>query len=164
MNRVPLRAVLGGVALALAASAGAQTAPTAQVAPALPAHPAAHDILALDHDIQTRTALLRTRAEFDAYMRANPTAANPVNLLSPEARRRFSAHTDFEFIARGGTPYLGDIEAELSISQAWRLLSLFGTQRAVIFMPDIRVESDADRLVDTWRRLYERCTDDSDDC
>lgn len=147
-----IRSIAAGAAFALAAGAFAASA-----APAA-APPTAGEAIRLEMRIEARTAPIQDRAQFEAYVAANPSPrANPFRLLSADAQRRFVASLDFDAIRRGtAVPQAADIEAELTLSQAWRLLALVGQQWEVVMMPDIRVETDDDRLVDDWRKLFER--------
>jgi hypothetical protein len=112
------------------------------------------EVLILDQTIQMHSALIRNRQELDDFMRMNTGSMNPLNQLSPDGRRRFLAGLDFDELSQGGFPDTFDIEAELTLSQAWRLLGLFGAQWAVELMPDIRVESKDDRAIDQWRQAF----------
>jgi len=111
------------------------------------------EILSLFDALCFATPLIRSRAELDEYMAQYTSSNNPLSWLSPDARRRFL--NDLEFSERGSMNFpSADIEAELTLSQAYRIAALFGKQSHLQFMPDIRVVSDEDRAVDAWRELY----------
>ena len=143
------------LAPAVGSSAAAAPAETTSAPP-----PTVADAMSLMSVINTQTAPIRSRAQFDAYVRATRPADNPLRGLSADARRRFVASLDFAVIRQGGRPELADIEVELTLAQAWRLLSLIGVQHWVRYLPDIRVETDDDRLIDEWRRLVDRASED----
>ncbi|MFL8003855.1 hypothetical protein [Xanthomonas vasicola] len=88
------------------------------------------------------TAPFRSTEQLDRYL-ANADASNPLALLSPASRKRFIQ--SLRFNASGVTTFTyTDIEAELSASQACRLLTLFGIQHTLASMRKIRIETQED--------------------
>ncbi|AJQ89147.1 hypothetical protein ACQR5V_04740 [Xanthomonas oryzae pv. oryzicola] len=88
------------------------------------------------------TAPIRSTEQLDRYL-ANADASSPLALLSPASRKRFIQ--SLRFNANGVTTFTyNDIEAELSASQACRLLTLFGIQHALASMRKIRIETQED--------------------
>lgn len=102
------------------------------------------------------------RAEFEAWSaRHTSLDENPFLRLSPGAKRRFLESLDSWAMRHGGAPETADIEAELTLSQAVRVLAVVGRQTIGIrFMPDIRVESHEDKVVDAWRKSVLDAEDD----
>lgn len=94
-------------------------------------------------------APIKTREDLDRYMeelRQNPDAKSPLNLLSSAARDRFV--NSLVFTERGlGGYYYGDLQSQLTASQIYRLLSLFGAQHTTSFVRGARIESRADQLI-----------------
>ncbi|HEX2121466.1 MAG TPA: hypothetical protein VHL59_07475 [Thermoanaerobaculia bacterium] len=94
-------------------------------------------------------APIKTREDLDRYMaelRQNPDARSPLNLLSPAARERFV--NSLVFTERGlGGYYYGDLQSQLTASQIYRLLSLFGAQHTTPLVRGARIESRADQLI-----------------
>ncbi len=105
-------------------------------------------------DLDVALAPAHSRAEFEAWSAHHASSdENPFLRLSPGAQRRFMESLDSWAMGHGGAPETADIEAELTLSQAVRLLAVVGRQTIGIhFMPDIRVESDEDRVADAWRK------------
>ncbi|WP_230595228.1 hypothetical protein [Xanthomonas vasicola] len=88
------------------------------------------------------TAPIRSTEQLDRYL-ANADASSPLALLSPASRKRFIQ--SLRFNASGVTTFTyTDIEAELSASQACRLLTLFGIQHTLASMRKIRIETQED--------------------
>ncbi|QBG89441.1 hypothetical protein [Xanthomonas oryzae] len=95
--------------------------------------------------LRLRTAQIHSAEGLAQYL-VKADASSPINLLSPAARKRFVE--SLRFNASGVTSFrYSDIEAELSASQAYRLLSLFGLESKVSSMRKIRVDSEEDRAV-----------------
>jgi hypothetical protein len=132
-----------------AAAAGLGTAASRAVA----ADPSKGEILSLFNALGFATPLIKSRAQLDEYMAQYTSSNNPLSWLSPAARSRFLNALEFSDRGLMNFPYR-DIEAELTLSQAYRIMALFGAQTFLTFVPDIRVVSDEDRAVDAWRQLY----------
>ncbi|WP_439448986.1 hypothetical protein [Stenotrophomonas sp. ATs4] len=71
---------------------------------------------------------------------------SPLMLLSPLARKQFVESLVFGDRGLASFSY-EPIVNEMSASEAYRLLSLFGAQRATVYIPGLRQESDADHMV-----------------
>lgn len=94
-------------------------------------------------------APIKTKEDLDRYLaglRQNPEAQSPLNALSPAARDRFLNSLVFSRQGGIGGYYYADMQAQLSASQAYRLLSLFGAQHTT-YLVNARVESRADELI-----------------
>lgn len=94
-------------------------------------------------------APIKTREDLDRYLeelRQNPEARSPLHLLSPGARDRFLNSLVFTETGLGGY-YYGDLQAQLTASQIYRLLSLFGAQHTTARIRGARIESRADQLI-----------------
>lgn len=71
---------------------------------------------------------------------------SPLTLLSPPARKQFV--DSLVFGDRGLASFNYDpIVSELSASEAYRLLALFGAQRTIAYIPGLRRASSADEVV-----------------
>jgi len=94
--------------------------------------------------ILRKNAPVHSAAQLAAYLAAPKGSDSPLDSLSPAARARFVDSLKFN---EGGVTsfYYADIESELTGSQAYALLSLFGLQGTLQFMPNVRVDSDSDR-------------------
>ena len=94
-------------------------------------------------------APIKSKADLDRYLlelRQNPEARTPLNALSPAARDRFLNSLVFTERGLGGF-YYADLEAQLTASQAYRVLSLFGAQHATSLLQGARIESRADEII-----------------
>jgi len=96
-------------------------------------------------------ALIRSRAELEAWLAGRPAAGDPLVALSPPARARFLASLRFGPQRLASFQSAG-IQSELTAVQAWRLLALFGLQSALAAMPGLAVRSPEDAEVEAWRR------------
>jgi hypothetical protein len=93
-------------------------------------------------------APIKTKEDLDRYLadlRQNPEAQSPLYALTPAARDRFLNSLVFTQGGIGGY-YYADMQAQLSASQAYRLLSLFGAQHTT-YLVNARVETRADQLI-----------------
>jgi hypothetical protein len=94
-------------------------------------------------------APIQTKEDLDRYLeelRQNPEARSPLGLLSPAARDRFVNSLVFTEQGLGGYAY-GDLQAQLTASQIYRLLSLFGAQHTTPLIKGARIESRADQII-----------------
>jgi len=71
---------------------------------------------------------------------------SPLDMLSLSARERFVESVVFNENGIGGY-YYGDLEAELTPSQIYQVLSLIGVQHSVFNFKNARVETEADLLL-----------------
>jgi hypothetical protein len=94
-------------------------------------------------------APVKTKDDLDRYqeeLRQNPEARSPLNLLSPAARDRFLNSLVFTEQGLGGYQY-GDLQRQLTASQIYQVLSLFGAQHTTSLLKGARIESRADQLI-----------------
>lgn len=91
-------------------------------------------------------AQIRSHSDLQVFMSDERLRAKTLNDLSKDAQTRFIDSLSFN--AGGLTSfYYQDIEDELSASQAYQLLALFGAQSTVGSMTEIRVNSALDRHI-----------------
>ncbi|MGH8427590.1 MAG: hypothetical protein ACRES7_06370 [Gammaproteobacteria bacterium] len=77
-------------------------------------------------------APIHSRAELDAYLKTTAGSGSPLDVLAPDARRRFLASLQF---GRGGLAGFSTADLQyLSAEQVYQILSLFGQQG---YTPDI---------------------------
>jgi hypothetical protein len=97
-------------------------------------------------------AFIRSRTELEAWLAVRPVAgADPLVALSPPARARFLA--SLRFGPQGLASFQSEgIRSELTATQAWRLLALFGLQSALAAMPGLAVRTPEDAEIEAWRR------------
>lgn len=104
----------------------------------------------LTEDVRLAMAPIRSRSELDAYLHAHPIGATPFAPLSPASRARFIDALIFD--DHGGlisSPFR-DVDAELTYTQAYRLLALFGREDDLRSLSHLRIESARDRLLRDW--------------
>lgn len=96
-------------------------------------------------NIVLKHAPINSLKQLDDHLRAL-SKESPLSLLSDAARTRFV--TGLRFGEQGLASYdYEPITSELTVSQAYRVLSLFGAQRTLSLLPDLRVSSPEDRNV-----------------
>lgn len=91
-------------------------------------------------------APIKSRDDLAQYLATTPKAQSPLELLSPGAKQRLLASLFFNENGLVSYDYT-DLVNELSASQIYRVLGLFGVQRTTGLLKDIRVSSEADRLI-----------------
>lgn len=109
------------------------------------------DRLVDDHgrELAFLLAPIKSKADLDRYLeelRQNPEARSPLNMLSPAARDRFLKSLVFTERGLGGY-YYADLEAQLTASQIYRVLSLFGAQHTTSLLQGARIENRADEII-----------------
>ena len=89
---------------------------------------------------------MHSATKLASFLATNRNSNSPIHALSPSARMRFL--NSLQFNATGVTSfYYTDIETELSSSQAYELLSLFGLQSTISVMKKLRIDTDEDREI-----------------
>jgi hypothetical protein len=148
----------------------------AQAASPVPSHGsdelhAAKDLALLQREISGRMAQIKSEVDLQAYLNSARGLPTPFDLLSPGSKRRFIESLVFTERGLGSFTY-SDIRNELSLSEAYRLLALFGREATAASIRGIRVESEEDQLVfqagaigsrnldymDYWCRTTATCT------
>lgn len=99
-----------------------------------------HNRKMLDQDIALALAPIRSREQLDSYLHRTPKGQSPLDRLSPPAKSRFIESLTFNETGLTGFRY-DDLQAELSASQAYRILSLFGAQHTTRMLKQAKVES-----------------------
>ncbi|MCD7099703.1 hypothetical protein [Stenotrophomonas sp. MMGLT7] len=95
-----------------------------------------------------KTAPIHSAEQLAGFLAKTKDTASPIDLLSPVAKARFV--DSLRFNETGVTSfYYADIESELNSSQAYELLSTFGLQSTLAFMPKLRVDNAKDREIMT---------------
>ncbi len=90
-------------------------------------------------------APVNSRGRLDLHL-IELSPESPLMLLSPLARKQFV--DSLVFGDRGLASFSYEpIVSELSAGEAYRLLSLFGAQRAIVHIPGLRKASEADHWV-----------------
>lgn len=100
-----------------------------------------------NREIAASLAPIKSREDLQRYMAATLADLNPMSRLSPAGKQRFLDSLVFnDEGALAGFRY-GDLEAELSVSEIYRIMSLFGAQHTVGLMAKARVVSKEDRQI-----------------
>ena len=94
--------------------------------------------------IDFEMALIKSQADLSAYLRS-AGRDSPLMALSPGARERFLDSLAFNENGLVGYNH-EELGRELTASQAYRILALFGAQRTT-HLVGARIENDADRAV-----------------
>jgi hypothetical protein len=90
------------------------------------------------------TATIRSQDDLQRYLVTTAISSSPLGALSSGARARFLSSLTFN--QRGVTGFhYGDLQAELTASQIVAVLHLFGVERDVAIIPNVRVETASDR-------------------
>ncbi len=81
----------------------------------------------LQRELDRALAPIKSYSELQSYLQTFPMSASPLNKLSPAARKRFL--DSLQFNEKGLTTFRSaDLESELSVSEIYAVLSLFGEQ------------------------------------
>lgn len=92
--------------------------------------------------IEQRLAPIHDAAQLDDHLRTL-SPGSPLSALSEAARQRFIASLRFNEAGLVSFSYQ-DIQKELSPTEAYRLLALFGAQRTMGLMEGLRARTDED--------------------
>ena len=92
------------------------------------------------------SGIIRSQGDLQQYLAATATAGSALSALSPSARDRFLSSVTFGAKGISGFRY-ADLQSELTVSQIYDVLSLFGVQKDVAIIPNVRVETAADKRV-----------------
>ncbi|QAU24123.1 hypothetical protein EO087_09075 [Dyella sp. M7H15-1] len=98
------------------------------------------------NEIAAKLAPVKAIDDLKACIARTPVDSSPLNYLSPAAKSRFLSSLQFNEKGVSSFSY-ADLEAEMTPSQIYEVLSLFGIQRTVSFMKRARVMNDTDRLI-----------------
>lgn len=96
---------------------------------------------------EQRAAPINSAAALGAYLDAMPYDS-PLLALSEPSRKRFTQSMTFNASGVTGFSY-ADIERELSVSQAYAVLALIGSQRVIVHLRKLAAPSDLDRSIRT---------------
>lgn len=111
--------------------------------PAASASPQFCMIQSVRSDMGLLSAPIRSRKDLSRHVRDGKENGSPLRALSKEGRREFIA--SLRFNENGLTSYRYDIlEQELSVTDAYLVLSLFGAQDDIRMLDKARVDSQLD--------------------
>lgn len=98
----------------------------------------------LDRQIAYELAPVKSKADLDRLSSQH----SPLDALSPDAKSRFLENITFGNKGITGL-YYGDLENELSFTQLYKILALFGAQHLIAKFGNARIETVADTLLKT---------------
>ncbi|MGV8931574.1 MAG: hypothetical protein ACOH1R_05620 [Luteimonas sp.] len=98
------------------------------------------------NEIDNTMAPIRSSAELNTYLQATPVARTPLGRLSSDARRQFVRSLTFNETGLTGFNYRA-LSGELSASEIYRVLSLFGMQHDTALIPNVRVVTPLDNAI-----------------
>jgi hypothetical protein len=102
--------------------------------------------VAAERELAAALAPVKNRAQLDAYLREHRGASSPFHVLRPAALQRFSGGLVFN--DRGVSSYdYTTLQRELTASQIFGILRVFGVEDSVSRIPGLKVRGHADRLV-----------------
>jgi hypothetical protein len=103
-------------------------------------------ILERQRQLDMLSAPIHSESDLVKYDEKTDASQNPLNSLSQAARGRFLKSLVF---SEKGLASFGeaDLKTELSASQVYRILSLFGVQSSTQLVQGLRMENDVDRAI-----------------
>jgi hypothetical protein len=101
-------------------------------------------------DSSEQVAPIQSAEELSAYL--DSTSESPLNRLSEPARERFIDSLVFSDNGLGSYRF-DDLEAELSATQVYQVLSLFGVEYTTPLLQGARVSTEVDKAIMSVRRL-----------
>jgi len=99
----------------------------------------------VERDISVMLAPIRSKATLQEYL-ATHQKNSPFAALSPGAKRRFVQSLRFSEKGLSGYEY-GDLQHELTVTQIYKLLSLFGVETSASAIPGLKAKSKSDELI-----------------
>jgi hypothetical protein len=90
------------------------------------------------------SGIIRSQGDLQQYLAATAESESPLSALSNGARTRYLASITFNEKGITGFHY-GDLQSELTASQIVAVLRLFGVEKDVAIIPNVRVETASDQ-------------------
>lgn len=107
------------------------------------------------------TAEIRSRRDLAAHERKAAESGSPLDMLSPRGKRDFLA--SLRFNKNGLTSFRYDIlDQELTVTQAYMILALFGAEDQIRYLQNARVESPLDSDLKKIGEVSAMCEGGSD--
>lgn len=101
---------------------------------------------AVENKIQLSTAKIKSQADIDRYVATTPESESPLAKLTPDAQRRFISSLSFNKSGLTGFEY-ADLESELTPTEIYKILKLFGVQHTTAFMNGAHIKTKTDHLI-----------------
>ncbi|HVQ33086.1 MAG TPA: hypothetical protein VMS49_04010 [Lysobacter sp.] len=102
--------------------------------------------VASQHELSSALAPVRNVGQFQAYLRDHRGPSSPFHAMSPAALERFSRSLVFNENGLASYAY-ADLRRELSASQIYAALRVFGAEASVSSIPGLKGRNRADKLV-----------------
>lgn len=99
-----------------------------------------------NNEIVSRLAPIQSAADLQQYQVDHARIGSPLDRLSPSAKQRFLSSLTFSDKGLASFSY-ADLQDELTPSQIYQVLTLFGVQRTASFARHARIETDTDRMI-----------------
>lgn len=99
-----------------------------------------------DRELALQLAPIKSAADLQNHLAAHANTRTPLSLLSKGARDRFLSSLVFSSAGLASFDY-SDLRAELTASQIYRILELFGAQHSTKSIPGLRIVDDSDAAV-----------------
>jgi hypothetical protein len=93
------------------------------------------------------------KSQFDLMQYIQNHPGSSIDMLSPSAKQRFISSVTFNETGLTGFDY-SDLRAELTVSQVYQILSLFGAQRVTHMVHGARVATAIDRTLQAPSSLF----------
>lgn len=106
------------------------------------------------HLINLATAPIKSKGDLDAYLKRTPPSESPFLYLSPLDLKIFLDGLIFD--KSGLTQFPPDVFKGLAVTQAYKLLALFGWQLVVPSIPDLREQDSLDTLIKSAEKNAEK--------
>lgn len=99
----------------------------------------------LQQDVALNLASIKSSSDLEEHLRT-AGRSSPIAALSGPAQRRFIS--SLKFNERGITSFsYDDLQSELTASQIYQVMSLFGAQHTVAMMRNVRVQDGVDEQI-----------------
>lgn len=105
---------------------------------------AAMDAEQKERELEHQLAPIQSRNQLSEYLKTHLMSS--LSALTPGAKRRFIQSLVFTEKGLGSYDY-SDLRIELTATQIYKLLALFGVQRTTALIPNIRIENPTDQLI-----------------
>ena len=96
--------------------------------------------------VDSGLAPIRSRTDLSTHLASMGQIRSPLSYLSHDAQRRFVNSIRFGLNGVASFDFTA-LAAELTVSQAYEVLRLFGQQHTIRSIPGLRVEADMDRVI-----------------
>lgn len=114
-------------------------------------------IQAIRSDMALLTVPIRSQRDLARHLRDARETDSPLDFLSPRAKRLFLSSLTFGASGLSGYRY-DDLARELTVSQAYQVLALFGAQDDVRLLPHLRVRTKLDEELRWYAKSDDECS------